>query len=149
MKNFRYYLVTGITVVLVQIVYFYAVAQIIFTIFPPEISAKKCQKYLNKYEDEFSTVTEWWINNGCNDIWIKKENASGYSKVHAELNTLFEKCGCKFILAENGIIYYQLWSNLAFGRGVLYNPNQSEIENEFIIEVCPLEQKYWYFYVQE
>ena len=149
MEN-RTYLATILTVAAAQILLFVLIIKLLCTVFPPEITAEKCQRSLNKYENEYFLTASYLLSTGTDSTTaIRKGNYPLISPVSNEFGVIFDKCDCELIILKNSAVYYQLWSNLDYGRGILYCNNPNELGNEFIIELVPLSQSGWYFYIEE
>lgn len=86
------------------------------------------------------------------DNYIYISSATDISKcdisidVKDDIKNLFKNRKIQLILKENNKIYFQIWSNRDYGKGVLYSTEEEFSDNTYLTEVQQLEKDGWYYY---
>ena len=152
MKKTNYWLI-ALMVVLAQIIVLGTPIFIFRTLFPPEIKMEKCQKYLDRYQEDYTAIAEWILQNredSGGSIRLRPEDVRYYpGGIAKAAERIYKKCKWQSICSQQNAVYFQLWSNRKYGRGVLYCTNINALNNELLVEIQPLSQPFWYFYIEE
>jgi hypothetical protein len=89
------------------------------------------------YEDGILYVDE------IGDVEITDET------VKIAINRLFDESGYSVISKDKNGIYFQRWSNLKIGKGVVYSLDGKKPINEYLIKLEDLKKCNWYYYEEE
>lgn len=132
-------------------------------------SKEKILEFYTTYEKEIISVSKYITDLPYENVYlpnsdVKKDNiylnitdTKNESKqiiitdgqIRESIFTLVNSGKLEVILKTNGNIYFQKWSNLKYGRGILYSINGEVPQNELLIKLEPLDENGWYFYEEE
>ena len=130
----------------------------------------RMESYFQSDKDYLLTIVEYFADVGFANISIRRPLFPGHvypSNIHMLVGsytidigdedvieavyTLFRQ-GYGEISKGGNIIVFQRWSNLDAGRGIVYSINGNtprEDEINFLVEILPLSQEGWYFYIED
>ena len=77
------------------------------------------------------------VMNTMIDINVKKDGTENYEDL--------KKAGVKLISVRGRAIYFQLWANRKYGRGILYTESDS-VEEKINIDWAYKIEEHWYVY---
>jgi|GEM_PF-1337033 len=137
------------------------------TLFAPNLS--RIQADFQKNQESLNVVAKYLINSNFDHAMIRKTSNSDHSSrivmsvagnrilvsdeaVSGVIHSLFQN-GFSSISKDESVIVFQRWSNLSSGRGIVYSIDgttpTSDTILSFLVEIEPLPQDSWYFYVDD
>ncbi len=133
------------------IIAFGFVINYVFDMTPPKKS-EMAKKY-NKQKSELEIVAEYaegykFRYTNIDDAQAIKAKNNEQELFKGSMTKLFEKYGYDVIYTDGNDVYFQYWSNMDYGRGIVYSldgkkPNS---ESEYFTVIEPIPEKNWYFY---
>ncbi len=161
MKTIFKIIVTTIIAFLILVVFL----NLIFVLSPT--NKNSVQHDLNKYSKEF-TITSQYIEKyyvGSARFDSDDDKINGYTinefserldgdeiekQVFIDaITTIFFDCGYEMIILDGNELYFQKWSNKDYGRGIVHSTDGTTPDSELLVELEPLENFHWYFYIEE
>lgn len=166
-KRVKYY--KNSTVALISIVCLAIFISIIYikTIFPSPVSKHDMENEFIKNKDMLLSVAKFLENQEYTSIYITPTHEKGemFASTNAEkvgksinisdasisdnIADLFEKNNYNIISKELSVIYFQIWSNRDYGRGIVYSIDGERPQNGLITKLEPLTEENWYFYEEK
>jgi hypothetical protein len=137
---------------------------LIITIFPRKISLNKVENIFDKKKDTFIELALYFEDLEYSDIYISSASKEGNMSVvidnegslkHIQISDttisknlydIMKKYRYSILSKSNNCIYFQLWANIDYGRGIVYSMDGYEPKNEYITILEPLSENDWYFY---
>jgi hypothetical protein len=106
-------------------------------------------EYLRKQDYDFialSASKETSTMHASNGMEISQNVKITDDSVADKIKYLFEIIKYIRITKEGNGIYFQRWSGLKYGGGVVYSMDGERPQNKRLINLQPLPEKNWYFY---
>lgn len=124
------------------------------------IDREEMEKYFqNDYEHIF-LIEEYFANSQYDEVYItntmdsEKMSVSGIdieienTDIVKAINSL-KNNGYNVIGKDHNTVYFQRWSNLDNGRGIVYSIDGSEPMLQFLTKLEPLSKLNWYYYEED
>jgi len=137
---------------------FFALATLLYMIFPPQLSQKAVEKDFIKNYDDIMIVTDYLVNSEYEDVWIHKTYeidtifVSQWGDVVIDdpqfistIKTLFEK-GYKSISKKETHIKFCRSSTMNGSSGVVYSIDGNEPVFAYLVKLEQLPETNWYYY---
>jgi hypothetical protein len=142
-------------------------AILIYMIFPPPISKDKMESQFHKNREAIFRVARFLQDQKYPGIYITSTDNKGEmfvsdnthevgktvpisdASVADDISSLFVRYHYEVIIIKKNGLYFQRWSNLDYGRGIVYSMDGRLPQNELLTKLEPLLEKNWYFYEEK
>lgn len=124
------------------------------------IGKEKMESIFIQDQKRLTTVTNFLANSDYDNVYIPDTMEDGEMSIDGTsvkindvevveaINTL-KKQRYNVIEKDGNTIYFQRWSNLDKGRGIVYSINDNEPILQFLTKIEPLPEPHWYYYEED